>query len=100
MRAEIVAKRDRPPLVLTSGGDDVHVMRVRPLGWPMKEWTSLVVRMRHVDVPERRERPRVRVDRVQPLHRDLNIDHGFGGEARDGGGSVVFDPARKRAQRG
>src|SRR5947209_6423926 len=37
MLAEIVTERERAPLFDASRLDDVHVMRVRPFRWTMKE---------------------------------------------------------------
>jgi len=38
--AKIVAKRQRPLLFFSPSRDDVNMMRVRPIEWPMEEWTE------------------------------------------------------------
>lgn len=63
--AQVIAKRQRATLFVPSGLNNMHVMRVGPSRRPMKERTEPIVRMRHVDVPDRFKRLAVRVERTE-----------------------------------
>jgi len=55
--------------------------------------------MRYVDVPEPRELPSIRLDRLETKHRDLDINDRLRGEPRNRGRAVVIDSERKTTQR-
>src|SRR5262245_15573467 len=84
MSPQVIAKRERAPLLLTTALDDMHMMRVRPRRGSMKERTDRIVRMRNVDIPERLECLAVVRERMKVVDRDLNVDHGFRGQTGHG----------------
>ena len=50
--AKIVSKGQRPPFRRPAALDNVNVVTVRPMSWPVKEGTRRVVGIRHTDVPD------------------------------------------------
>ena len=50
--AQVVPKRQGASLLVSTRLNDVHMVRVRPRDWPMKERAKGIVRVRHVDVIE------------------------------------------------
>ena len=83
MVAEIVPKCQGPPFFGPAFFDDVNVETVRPLGWPMEEWTERIVRVRNVNVSNGLKAFAVRRNRLKRADRHLDIDDWFGGEARN-----------------
>ena len=62
---KIIAKRECPSFFTPASFDDVHVMTVRPLNRPMKEWTEGVIRMRNVNVSDGLKTGAVREKRLK-----------------------------------
>ena len=66
--AKVVPKGQGASLFVSIRLNDVHMVRVRPRDWPMKERAKGIVRVRHVDVIELSKPRGVGLDRVKPLH--------------------------------
>ena len=71
----------------------MHVVRVRPFPWAMKEGADEIVNVGNVNILECGKRFGVKPDRVQLLHRDLNIYDGLRIQPRNGSRAVVADAA-------
>src|SRR5690606_4358081 len=79
---QVVAERQCAALFLSARLHDVAVMRMRPLFRTVEERGERIVGARHVRVPQLGEEGRVRLDRMQLGHGDLNVDHRLRGEPR------------------
>ena len=77
----------------------MQVVGVRPRLRPMKERTHRIVGIGHVGISEDAQRSSMRVEWLQRVDRELNVDDRLGGQARDRSRAVVIDPSGERAER-
>ena len=61
---QVVAKRQGAAFLVAARLNDMHMVRMRPYGWPVEEGTERVVGMGHVDISQLAEPWRVGLDRV------------------------------------
>jgi hypothetical protein len=97
---QVVAKRQRPPFLVSAGPHYVHVVSMRPHGRTMEEGAKAVVWVRHVNVPQLHQAGCVRMERLKAAYGNLDVNDRLRGKARNGGRAVVFDPQRDRTQGG
>jgi hypothetical protein len=99
MLTQIVSKGQGSALLNPARFNDMHMVSVRPHRRPMEEGAERIVGMGYVDVPEPRELPSIRLDRLETKHRDLDINDRLRGEPRNRGRAIVIDSRRKTTQR-
>jgi hypothetical protein len=88
---QVVAKCQSTPLFESTGFNNVNVMRMGPLAWPMEERAHRIIGMGCVLVAEPSEWLRISADRVKLFNRNLNVNDWLRVQTRNGRRTIVID---------